>query len=367
MKLSDQSKCTRRKFIGAAALGTTFALSAPFVVTARKTDSRLIVGKGEYQYEVIHDWPKLPDQFRWQITHNVAVDSEGLVYVIHQGEFQEKDHPSIFVFDQRGKLVRAFGEQFQGGGHGLEIRNENGQDFLYVAAYLQVRSFAKLNTLGETIWRKYAPMEAGVYAEGENILPRNDNPIQRDSFLPTNFAFHPDGGFFLADGYGSYLIHRYDKDANWLGAFGGLGTEDGKFNTPHGLWIDDREPDDVKLVVSDRVNARLQWFTLEGKHLRTQDGFLLPANNDVFGELMVVPDLLGRVTLLDRQNRVIDHLGDDSERIIEDKKFAIRSDRSQWILGKFVHPHDACFDRDGNIFIAEWVSTGRVTKLLRLG
>jgi len=80
-----------------------------------------------------------------------------------------------------------------------------------------------------------------------------------------------------------------------------------------------------------------------------------------------VLDLLGRVTLLDRQNRVIVHLGDESERIIEDKKFAIRSDRSQWTLGKFVHPHDACFDRDGSIFIAEWVSTGRITKLLRLG
>jgi hypothetical protein len=31
-----------------------------------------------------------------------------------------------------------------------------------------------------------------------------------------------------------------------------------------------------------------------------------------------------------------------------------------------VHPHDACFDHEGNILIAEWVATGRVTKLKRL-
>ncbi|MGC6425875.1 MAG: peptidase, partial [Akkermansiaceae bacterium] len=36
------------------------------------------------------------------------------------------------------------------------------------------------------------------------------------------------------------------------------------------------------------------------------------------------------------------------------------------IDGKFVHPHDACFDPEGNIFVAEWVSTGRVTKLRKV-
>ena len=37
-----------------------------------------------------------------------------------------------------------------------------------------------------------------------------------------------------------------------------------------------------------------------------------------------------------------------------------------WQPGKFVHPHDACFDKDGNIFIAEWVVGGRITKLRKL-
>ena len=33
---------------------------------------------------------------------------------------------------------------------------------------------------------------------------------------------------------------------------------------------------------------------------------------------------------------------------------------------KFVHPHDACFDVDGNILVAEWVATGRMTKLRKV-
>jgi hypothetical protein len=48
------------------------------------------------------------------------------------------------------------------------------------------------------------------------------------------------------------------------------------------------------------------------------------------------------------------------------KKFQVRTDPKYWIPGRFVHPHDACFDHDGNIFVAEWVQTGRISKLRRV-
>jgi hypothetical protein len=48
------------------------------------------------------------------------------------------------------------------------------------------------------------------------------------------------------------------------------------------------------------------------------------------------------------------------------KKFKIRMDPKTWVPGKFVHPHDACFDKDGNIFVVEWVDTGRVTLLRKV-
>ncbi len=331
----------------------------------------MIIGDGEYRYEILHYWAQLPDRFTWQTTHGVAVDSAGLLYVIHEGRLEQDDHPSIFVFDPEGAYVRSFGAEFQGGGHGIAIRNEGGQDFLYVCAYHQQRSFAKLDTRGELVWRKGAPMESGIYSDGEDAFPRDpvDNPWGRDRFLPTNIVPLTDGGFLLADGYGAYRIHRYDRDANWIGMFGKPGNDDdragGKFNLPHGICIDDRGADPL-VAVADRQFNRLQWFKLNGEHHKTMDGFLLPANLNTFGEVMVVPELVARLTLLDKNNNVIAHLGNDVDRLKADSKFEIRSDESTWRDGKFVHPHDTCFDADGNLFVAEWVRRGRVTKLRRL-
>ena len=85
---------------------------------------------------------------------------------------------------------------------------------------------------------------------------------------------------------------------------------------------------------------------------------------------MLVPELVARVSLLDLDCRTVATIGDDRERILADKEasksFAIRCDESRWKDGKFIHPHDACFDRNGDIHVAEWVATGRVTKLTRV-
>ncbi len=357
---------TRRRFLKGAAVGAAGLVCAPAVHSAGKTDSKVILGKGDYKYEVHHDCVTLPDQFSWQTTHNVAVDKEGLLYVIHEGRKSQTDHPSIFVFDAKGKYIRSFGEQFQGGGHGLEVRQEGKEEFIYVTGYQHLKTFAKLDLKGETVWQHYAPMESKLYAEGEAKHPKK--LWGRNRFLPTNFAFHPDGGFYLADGYGAWTIHRYDKDAKWLSSFGGAGKKDGQFNLPHGLWIDDRLGREPSVVVADRANGRLQWFSLDGKHQQTMNDFILPANVDTHKELMLVPDLASRVTILDAKNKVIAHLGEDTKwkEAMKAKKPRMRETPNRWQAGRFVHPHDACFDASGNIFVAEWVATGRITKLRRV-
>jgi hypothetical protein len=120
------------------------------------------------------------------------------------------------------------------------------------------------------------------------------------------------------------------------------------------------------VVVADRAHHTLQYFSLAGQYEQSLAGFGLPANLDTRGDLMVVPELLGRVSLLNRDNQIVAELGNDADRIRQDTSFAIRSDESLWKPGRFIHPHDACFDADGNIYVAEWVATGRVTKLRRL-
>ncbi len=358
---------SRRRFIAGtslAALGSINLIACKKSAPARP-GSGIILGEGEHQYEVTDNWAILPDKYTWQTTHNVAVDSEGLLYVIHEGKIDQPDHPSIFVFDEAGKFVRSFGNEFQGGGHGLEVRKEGNEEFLYVTGYQHLKNFKKLTLTGETVWEKRAPMDSGVYAEGEDTKP--EKKWGRDRFMPTNFAFLDDGGYFLADGYGAHTIHRYDKDGNWVSRIGSSGKEDGQFNLPHGLWIDDRKKGEPTLVVADRANHRVQWFTLAGEHLKTMDDFILPANIDVLGDLMLIPDLSARITLLDKDDKMI-HLGEDPEwrEQVTDKKVSMRATPANWKTGKFVHPHDACFDADGNIFVAEWVATGRITKLRKV-
>jgi len=351
---------SRRRFLASAAA----AVAAPMIVTSRKAaGGEVIVGEGNHRYRVHHAWPQLPDRYTWQTTHNVAVDRDGLLYVIHEGNADRKDHPSIFVFDPQGAFIRAFGEQFQGGGHGIEVRQEGSEQFLYVCAYQQLKTFAKLTTTGEVIWQQWAPMESGRYAEGESTKP--EKVWGRDRFMPTNFAFLDDGGFLLADGYGAWVIHRYNKEGKWVSCFGGEGEGQGTFNTPHGIWID-RRHDPARIVVCDRAHDTLQVFDMDGKYLETLPGFGLPANIDTFGSLMVVPELKARVSILGPDNQVVARLGDDAERVMAKGDFAIRQDPKQWIDGKFVHPHDACFDQQGNLFVAEWVASGRVSKLERI-
>src|SRR6185436_11594263 len=349
-----KAQISRRRFLATTAT-TAAALAAPRVLTAQKSEKQLVIGEGAHRYEVLHDWPQLPDKYKWQTTHNVAVDREGLLYVIHEGRENQKDHPSIFVFDGQGKFVRAFGNQFQGGGHGLEVRTEGKEQFLYVTGYQQLKNFAKLTLNGEKVWEKRAPMDSGIYPKGEDTQPAKR--WGRDAFMPTNYAFLPDGGFFLADGYGSYRIHRYDKDGNWVSMFGEPGKGNGQFNTPHGIWIDNRPGRNPSVVVADRANKRLQWFTFEGKHLKTLDGFILPANIDSRKDVLLIPDLSARVTLLDGKDQVIAHLGEDPEWRAEVVKDGMKLRKNQkgegWVSGKFLHPHDACFDQHGNIFVAE--------------
>lgn len=357
-----RNNITRRRF-----LNTTTAagagISMPQLLLGQKSSKETIIGEGKHRFEVQHDWAKLPDKYSWQTTHNVAVDAEGLLYVIHEGHANKKDHPSIFVFDQKGKFIRAFGSRFQGGGHGIEVRTEGKDQFLYVCSYQQVKSFAKMTLEGKTVWEKYAPMESGVYRKDEDKV--RVKRWGRDAFMPTNFAFLDDGGFLLADGYGSFCIHRYDKDANWVSKFGGPGKGEGKFNTPHGIWIDRRPGRKPQIVVCDRAHHSLQYFTMDGKYIETLKGYGLPANIDSWKDLLLVPELHARVTLLNDKNEVVARLGEDVERVTKKVK-GVRNDSKKWLPGKFVHPHDACFDKEGNIFVAEWVSTGRVTRLRRL-
>jgi hypothetical protein len=354
----------RREFLASAAV----AASGPMLLgmTRKAEDAQPVIGAGEHRYQCIHNWAELPKDYSWQTTHNVAVDSEGMVYITHQGVGKKMD--TVLVFDPRGKFVRSFGKDWHGGGHGIEIRREGSEDFIYLSnTWTPELKLVKTNLKGDVVWKQGRP-------ECKEYEPRADakDPNKKNSpaYNPTNICFTPDGGFIVGDGYGSNYMLAFDKDAKLKTVFGGTGAGKGQLRTPHGQWVDQREKDRPVLIVCDRANARLSRYTLGGEFIDATDPgkvVLFPAHAKTRGDVLLLPDLHARVSLFDRANKPIVHLGDDEawrKKVLDG--FKVRSQPKEWLPGKFVHPHDACFDRDGNIFVVEWVSTGRVTLLKKV-
>ena len=346
---------SRRRFLSTTGGATLAVPLFPNITTAAKAGSKpAIVGEGAFQYECHHGWGAVPEHIRWADTHGVAIDGEGFVYIKHRGGGKEP-MDTIAVFEPgTGKFVRSFGKEYFGGGHGIDIREEEGEEYLYLS---DTRNgiVAKTTLKGDQIWTKSFPVDCGFYGEEQR-------------FSPTNIAFAPDGGFYVADGYGSSYIHQYDKNDNWVRTWGGKGSRIGAMSTPHSIWLDDRPGRDVSLVVADRANARLQYFSLDGIHLGFVDAVSFPADFDTQGEIMLVPDLHARISLFDKENQVVTHLGYSQEwtdQALGDG-FKMRRTPAMWEDGRFVHPHDACFDTDGNIYVAEWVASGRVSFLKKV-
>jgi hypothetical protein len=334
------NRISRRRFVA--------GLTAPIILgaTNKSGSSSPVLGEGDHRYEVTHDWGELPASIRYGNTHGVCEDSQGNIYVHHTVNASSESSDSMVVFDSKGKFVRSWGAQFKGGAHGLHIHKEGREEFLYLCD-TKAALVTKRTLKGEEVWTVGYPEQSAQYKE-------------KIKYSPTNLAISPNGDIYVGDGYGSSYINQYNSKGQYLRTFGGKGKEPGMLDCPHGIALDGRGSTPV-LLVADRGNARIQRFTLDGQHLDFVDGTKLPChfsfhkNGDV-----VVPDLGARVTLLDRGNKVIAHLGDDSESKWRETR---KQSRDSFTPGRFVSPHGACFDHAGNIFVVEWVEVGRVSKL----
>jgi hypothetical protein len=313
----------------------------------KNMSKRPIVGSGEHQYEVIHDWITPPKNLKWGDTHGVTTDSKGNIYIAHTVGEGSISRDAICVYDQKGKFIKSFGSEFAGGAHGLDLRKEGREEFLYICD-VNRKVVSKTDLNGRVLWEFSAPKESGKYSKGEN-------------WNPTNVAFIPGGDIFVGDGYGSSYIHRYTSDGKYVSTIVGPGSEAGQVSCPHGLWVDERKAGDPILVVADRGNRRLQQFTLEGKHLGfVTEGVRLPCHLHFNNGLMLIPDLESVVTILGADNKPVAHLGDGHPSGLRG------ASRDKYIDGKFIHPHGAAWINKNDILIAEWVPDGRITLLKRL-
>src|SRR5580658_9025965 len=135
-------------------------------------------------------------------------------------------------------------------------------------------------------------------------------------------------------------------------------------NNPHGNWIDLRDPSKPILMVADRGNRRIVRYTLDDKPIDVVAGTLQPCHfypHPKTSEI-VVPDLSSRVSILDKDNKIVINLGEPTMPNPQ----RTTTDRSTFVAGQFIAPHTAIFDHAGNIFVGEWVEIGRVTKLRKV-
>src|SRR5262245_4426629 len=154
--LNSAASLNRRGFL--QTLGATTAAAAvfrfaPFVRASDKSGTRpVVVGTGEHQYEVLHDWGQLPEGCVLGNTHSVAEDAQGRIYIKHTVGKNSACADAVLVFDADGRFVKSWGTEFRGSAHGLHLAREGREEFLYLAdpgRHLVV----KTSLDGREVWR----------------------------------------------------------------------------------------------------------------------------------------------------------------------------------------------------------------------
>jgi hypothetical protein len=171
-------------------------------------------------------------------------------------------------------------------------------------------------------------------------------------------AVAPNGDIYIVDGYGSQKLHRFDKNFKHISVVGGRGKLHGEFNTCHGVWVSTlkKEPE---LYIADRHNDRIEVYSLDLAYKRTVLGVRNPCCFYQHNGHLYIPDLAARLTVLDEHDKVVAHLGDGLE--LRNKKEDIVANYPQ----VFAFPHALALDSKGDMYVVEWVPSGRARKLKR--
>jgi len=198
------------------------------------------VGTGEYVYEVVEDWAKLPPGWSFKEIGSVGVDRNDNVYVFNRGE-----HPMI-VFDREGNFLRNWGEGMFPRAHGIDM----GPDDTVWLTDDGDHTVKQCTLDGKLLMTIGIPGRPAAYMSGL--------PFHRC----THTALSPKGEIYVTDGYGNSSIHKFSPGGKLLKSWGGPGTDPGEFNIVHNLVCDDAGT----LYVADRENHRVQVFDGEGNY-----------------------------------------------------------------------------------------------------
>lgn len=301
----------------------------------------LVTGNGMYTYTFAENAGQLPDAESFGRTHGgTAVSETGMVYCTSEGA------NGVAVFDGSGKFLNWIAPQLNKL-HSLQVVKIGGEEFLLGA---QIHKRAVLFDFKGSIIKEVSQKTVGEIEGGWRGL--------------TAVTIDSEGNWYLAMGYGSNFIHKFDTEGKLLTSFGGKGDTPEKFNCPHGIKVDQRFSP-PRLLVADREHRVLKHFDLEGNLLNATYavGLRRPCAVDFYGDLCAVAELEGRVTIINKEGHLVSFLGDNPNRK-QWARFNVKP--AEWKPQYFIAPHGVSFDEKGNLWIQDWNVIGRLNFLKRI-
>ncbi len=326
-------------------LTVAIALCMSVPLTAADKTQAVRMGCGSMTFDTVPGWGLGEDG------KSVIGPTHGSVVIDKAGNIYTSANMGVFVFNPDGKVIRRFiGEDYTNI-HDMEIRDEADGEFIYGARNANAEGIKFSAEMGDIVLRLKFPEESG---------------LKLKAFNPTAITVASNGDIFLSDGYASNHIFKFDKSGKYLMHFGTKGNDLKQFNTAHGMTLDTRyEPN--RLLICDRNHeprGRLLHYDLEGNFIEeVVTGLGMPTSAAIQGDYVSVPDLHGRVVILDKSNTIISVLGHNADPA---KRVNFNVPQEQWIEGIFSGTHGSYWDKDGNLYVQDWNVSGRIMKLVRV-
>ena len=271
------------------ALALVCGLITPAFAGEKSPPARM--GSGVLTFETVPGWGLGPDG------KSVIGPCHGSVVVDRDGHIYTSAHAGVFVFSPEGKLLRTLTGDPYTDIHDMKIREESGGEFIYGARNNAAEGIKFNARTGEVALKLPFPTESGLGLK---------------KFSPTAMTVAPNGDIFLSDGYASNHIFKFDSKGHYLMHFGTKGNGLKEFNTAHGMTLDTRYSP-PRLLICDRNHqpkGRLLHYDLDGQFIdEVVTGLGMPTSAVVHGDFVSVPDLQGRLVILDRSNTIIAVLG----------------------------------------------------------
>lgn len=320
-------------------------LSMTLTAGAADKPAPVRMGSGGLTFETVPGWGLGEDG------RSIIGSTHGGVVVDRAGNVYTSANIGVFVFSPDGKVIRRFVGPEYSSIHDLEIRAEGDDEFIYGARNAAAEGIKFHAVTGDIVLKLPFPEESG---------------LKLKRFSPTAITVAPNGDIILSDGYASNHIFKFDKTGKYLSHFGEKGNGLKQFNTAHGMTLDTRyEP--PRLLICDRNHqpkGRLLHYSLEGEFIgEVVTGLGMPTSVAIQGDFVSVPDLHGRVVILDKSNTIIAVLGHNLDPK-KGRSFGVKQE--DWVEGVFSGTHGSYFDADGNLYVQDWNVSGRIIKLKRI-